>query len=240
MYRVQCTYYTAYSSQCTVLCTLVRSTTMAKLFKCVCLYFLWGGGYILCMFIKKNFNKQNCFYFYVKFVGIFSNKFKYLYTTRLEIRTLCHLLWQSRFNCWQWTVSETNQCAQCKVHPHYLHHRHQEHCHHCHCCLHQYIHHLHTRHQHFCHYSHCNLLPDREHHTDITHCILYRSDTMELYCTITIQKVWSKTWFIFVSNCSVNMSFIYWDRNAESKIISISAGGIGMDLLSVFLSQYSY
>ena len=94
LYRVQCTvqstvYYTPYSSQCTVQCTLVHSTTMAKLFKCVCLYFLWGVIYFV--FIKKNFNKQNCFYFYVKFLFLFSNKFKYLYTTRFEIRTLCHL-----------------------------------------------------------------------------------------------------------------------------------------------------
>ena len=53
LYSMLCTvYYTAYSSQYTVQCTLVRSTTMAKLFKCVCLYFLWGR-YIFCMFIKK-------------------------------------------------------------------------------------------------------------------------------------------------------------------------------------------
>ena len=94
---VQCTvqstmYYTAYSSQCTVQCILLCSTTMAKLFKCVCLYFLWRG-YIFCMFIKQKTSiNKTVFIFMLNFIGIFSYKFKYLYTTHLEIRTLCHLL----------------------------------------------------------------------------------------------------------------------------------------------------
>ena len=46
---------------------------------CLFVYFV-RGLYILYVY-KKKFNKQNCFYCYVKFVGIFPNKFKHLYTT---------------------------------------------------------------------------------------------------------------------------------------------------------------
>ena len=89
---VQCTvqstvYYTAYSSQCTVQCTLVRSTTMAKLFKCVCLYFLWGGGgYIFCMFIIKKKTSIN------KTVFIFMLNLLVFFPTNLN--TSIPLVWK--------------------------------------------------------------------------------------------------------------------------------------------------